>query len=210
MKLALFSQNLEKLHLEKLKTFFSKPLEEVNFLYINTPGNYKPYKSGWMIEGEKRWQNVFPKFQEFDLERAFRVDPNFNFREFFSSYDFIFISGGNIFVLTYWMQKTGCREILKNLIVDNKVVYGGASVGAIYLYKDMDIYKEFDDPTKAPEKVDEGLDLINFAPIPHWENEAFRPIMQHTKDKFEAIGVRTYPITDDQGLFFEDSKLTLI
>ncbi|MCA9387238.1 hypothetical protein KC669_04360, partial [Candidatus Dojkabacteria bacterium] len=77
MKLALFSQEVKEAHKYKLKEMLGKPFIEVNFLYINTPGNYKPFKSDWMIESENRWRNIFPKFQEFDLERAYRVDPEF-------------------------------------------------------------------------------------------------------------------------------------
>lgn len=210
MKLALFSQNLNKKHIEKLRTYFKKPLSEVKFLYINTPGNYKPYKSEWMIASEKRWQAVFPKFQEFDLERAYRIDSNFNFKEFLSNYDFIFVSGGTAYILTYWMKKTGSLEIIRELIRDDKIVYGGESAGAIFAYKEIDTYKELDHPERAPEKVDEGLDVIDFAPIPHWKNQEFQEGLQNIKNKFEEKGVKTYTITDEQGLFVDDKKIELI
>ncbi len=210
MKLALFSQNLSSKHIEKLKTFINKPLEEVKFLYINTPGNYKPYKSSWMIEGEKKWQKIFPNFQEFDFERAYRIDPNFNFKEFLGNYDFIFVSGGTAYILSYWMEKTNSREIIKDLIAEDKIVYGGESAGAIFAYKEIDTYKELDHPERAPEKVDEGLGVIDFAPIPHWKNEEFQAGLRNIKDLFEAKGIRTYTITDEQGLFVHDNKVELI
>jgi hypothetical protein len=211
LKLALFTQNLTQAHKQKLATYFNKPLAEVKFLYINTPGNYKPYKSKWMIFGEKKWEEVFPLFQEFDLERAFRVDPNFNFEEFLGSYDFIYTSGGSAYILSYWMKKTGSFEILKKLVLENKVVYGGESSGAAYAYKNLEIYREVDShPEKAPERVDEGLGLIDFAPIPHWQNQEFQTGLESIKNKFEAQGIKTYTMTDDEGLFVEDGKISII
>lgn len=210
MKLALFSQNLTEAHKQKLTSFFTKPLQEVKFLYINTPGNYKPYKSEWMMKGEQRWRDEFPLFQEFDLERAYRIDKNFNFSEFLSSYDFIFVSGGTAYILSYWMKKTGSGNILQRLIEEDKVVYGGESAGAIFTYKEIDTYKELDHPERAPEKVDEGLGLIDFAPIPHWENEEFQIGLANIKDKFEGKGVKTYTITDNEALFIENSQITKI
>lgn len=210
MKLALFSQNVAAEHIEKLKTFFPKPLGEVNFLYINTPGNYKPYKSKWMMAGERRWQDIFPKFQEFDLERAYRVDNNFNFQEFLSNYDFIFVSGGTAYILTYWMEKTGSRKIIKNLIQENKVVYGGESAGAIFAYNEIDTYKELDFPERAPEKIDIGLGVVDFAPIPHWENPECQGGLENIKMKFESKGIKTYTITDNQAIFVEENKVEVI
>lgn len=210
MKLALFSQNVNGLHREKLRNFFDKPLESVKFLYINTPGNYKPYKSEWMQKGEQQWRDIFPLFQEFDLERAYRIDNSFNFSEFLSSYDFIFVSGGAAYILTYWMDKTSSRNALKKLVEEDKVVYGGASAGAIFAYKEINTYKELDHPERAPEKIDEGLGVIDFAPIPHWENVEFQSGLVNIKNKFEEKGIVTYTITDDEALFIENNKVIKI
>lgn len=207
MKLALFSQNVANEHKQRLQEFFDKPLEAVKFLYINTPGNYKPYKSEWMMKGEQRWRDIFPNFQEFDLERAMRIDKNFNFREFLSLFDFIFVSGGTAYILTYWMEKTGSREIIKNLILEDKTVYGGESAGAIFAYKEIDTYKELDYPDRAPEKIDEGLGIIDFAPIPHWDNQDYQQGLLNIKNKFESKGVKTYTITDNQALFINNKDI---
>lgn len=210
MKLTLFSQEVTNKHVTKLKEFVGKTLEDVNFLYINTPGNYKPFKSKWMIEGENRWRKIFPKFQEFDLERAFKVDKNFDFEEFYSNYDYIFISGGTVYILTYWMQKTGSTKIIRDLIMSNKVIYGGESAGAIFSYSDMSLYSSLDYPERAPERIDEGLSIIDFAPIPHWGNSAFQEGLEKIESEFGANGVKTYKITDSQAIFVEDEEIEII
>ena len=210
MKLALFSQGFTTAHKAKLASFFDKPLSEVRFLYINTASNYKPYKSKWLLESEKKWQATFPDYQEFDLERAIRVDPDFDFLNFFSAYDFIFVSGGNTFVLSYWMHKTGSDKIIKNLINEDKVVYGGESAGSIYVCKDIDAYKQVDNPEKAIEKIDEGLNLVDFMILPHWGNSDFQNGLEIIDNEFKREGLKVYKINDDQALFINDNSIDII
>ncbi|MEO6728747.1 MAG: Type 1 glutamine amidotransferase-like domain-containing protein [Candidatus Dojkabacteria bacterium] len=210
MKLTLFSQNLLPAHLDKIKTYFDKPLSEVRFLYINTAGNYKPYKSEWMTSGEKRWQEVFPIFQEFDIERAYRVDNNFDFKTFISSYDYIFVGGGNIFLLSYWMNKTGAKEIIKGLVLNNKVIYGGASAGAVFTMKDISFCDSLDEPTLAKERINNGLGLLDFVLLPHWNNPEMQTEIENIDKNFKEQGTKTYRITDDQALFTDSTKVEVI
>lgn len=210
MKLALFSQSLNEKHKETLASFFDKPMSEVKFLYINTASNYKPFKSKWLLESEKRWQAMFPDYQEFDLERAIRIDPNFDFQTFLSSYDFIFVSGGNIFLLSYWMHKTGSDKIIKNLINEDKVVYGGESAGSIYVCKDLDPYKQVDNPDKAIEKINAGLNLVDFMILPHWGNSDFQDGLETINNEFKNKGLKAYKINDNQALFIKDNTVDII
>lgn len=210
MKLTLFSQNLNQSHIDKLRSFIPKPFEGIKFLYINTAGNYKPYKSDWMIEGERKWQKIFPLFQEFDPERAFRVNQNFDFKTFLSSYDYIFISGGNTFVLSYWMDKTGCTEILRDLIMSDKIVYGGESAGTVFTTKDISFCAALDNPEKAPEQINTGLGLLGFIPLPHWGNEEFQNGLESIKDNFDKNNTEVKVITDDQALFCTHDSTEII
>lgn len=207
MKLALFSHNITEDHKEKLRSFFSKPLEQVKFLYITTPTNYKPFKPEWCVESENRWRSIFPMLREFDLERAYKVDPTFDFAKYIAEFDFVFISGGNTFILSYWMKKTGVVKIIQNLVNSDRLVYGGESAGAIFAYSEIDSYKRLDDPEKAIDVVNEGLAFVNFAPIPHWENQEFRSGLKEIKSAFEARGVVTYTITDNEALFVTDGQV---
>ncbi|OGM31358.1 hypothetical protein A2803_02520 [Candidatus Woesebacteria bacterium RIFCSPHIGHO2_01_FULL_44_21] len=207
MKLALFSHNITKTHEKKLQKLFDKELAEVRFLYITTPTNYKPFKPDWCIESEERWRSIFPKLREFDLERAYRVDRKFNFKEYLSDFDFIFISGGNIFILTYWMRETGVDALLKKMILKDKVVYGGESAGAIYPYQDISEYAVLDDPDKAPSVVNGGLGVINFAPLPHWGVKDFQIGLEKVKVRFEKNNVKVITFADDEAIFVVDKEV---
>lgn len=210
MRLALFSQLLIEEHKKVLAQLLSKPFDQVKFLYINTPGNYKPYKSKWMTESETRWRRMFPQFQEFDIERAYRVDPAFDFKTFLSEFDFVFVSGGNTFILSYWMQKTGVREILKNLIIEDKVVYGGESAGAVDVAKTVEFASDVDDPNKAPKQIDEGLGIVDFAIVPHWNTPEHQELLEDMKRQYEESGVKTYTLTDEQGIFVNGEEIIYI
>lgn len=210
MKLTLFSQNVTNAHKEKIKTLFKKPLDDVKFLYINTAGNYKPYKKEWMISSEREWQSIFKNFQEFDLERAYRVDSNFDFKSFFSNYDYIYFSGGNTFLLSYWLKKTNTLELLKELIVSDKIVYGGTSAGAIICSKDISWTESADDPNQVPERVDEGLGIIDFTPMPHWDNPEFKPILEKAKEELQYKGINIKTYRDNQAIFVDDQSIEII
>lgn len=210
MKLALFSHNILEVHINKLQTFFDKPLKEVKFLYITTSTNYKPYQPDWSVESENKWREIFPLLRSFDFERAYKVDNEFNFEEYLSQFEFIFFSGGNTHILSYWMKKTGSDLIIKRLVNTNKIVYGGESAGAIYTYKNLEYYKELDEPEKAPEPIDEALDLVDFAVIPHWQVPEYQTALSNIKSKFDQKGIKTYTITNDQALFLDENIISII
>lgn len=210
MKLTLFSQELNNLHLEKLKQFFSKPLTDVKFLFINTPAVYKPYKPDWLTRCENQWRKVFPKFQEFDLKHAYEVDQNFDFNKFYNDFDFIYVSGGNLYILSYWMKKTNSDSILEKLTKQNKIVYGGESAGAIFAFKDLEPYQLLGNPEKAIKVNNIGMSLLDFAPLPHWENQDFKEGLEKINKILLSKGYRVITITDKQGCFVDDDKIEVI
>lgn len=210
MKLALFSDNITKLHIEKLKEIFGMNLHEAKFLYITTPTNYKPYKPDWCLEAQRSWMNIFPKCTEFDLERAYTFDPKFDFRKFLSDFDFIFVSGGSVYVLNYWAMKTGVNKILKELIESEKVVYGGESAGAIFVFKDYKPYSILDHPEIPPEAIHDGLNLIDVAPLPHWGVKDYQDSLEKIKKSLESRGYKVQPLTNDEALFVDGEIIEII
>ena len=87
----------------------------------------------------------------------------------------IFICGGNSFVLLQAMKLSGLDEILKE-IKDTDFLYSGYSAAGCVLFSTMKAYPIVDDSTDMPyegikETVWEGLGLIDFAFMPHWNSD---------------------------------------
>lgn len=210
MRLALFSQEYTQEHDKKLSELLGKELNEVKLLYINTAINYKPYKPDWYLQSENWYREKFTQFKEFEIERAYKVDPNFNFKEYFSNFDFIVFSGGNTFLLAYWLHKTKAGESIIDLVSDGKVVYGGESAGATVVTSNITPYSTADDPGKAPERVEKGLEIIDFAVIPHWGLDGFGEILSDTEKQFKGLGIETTRIKNNQGMFYVDGEITIV
>lgn len=84
--------------------------------------------------------------------------------------DFIYISGGNIFYLYYWVVKSGLDQIIKDQMRKG-LVYAGSSAGSVIAGPTIK-YLDFVDNIKIspePDKVKwRGLNLVDFVILPHW------------------------------------------
>lgn len=88
--------------------------------------------------------------------------------------DFIYVSGGNTFFLLQELRKSGADKIIKEQ-VDLGKMYIGESAGAIVTSPNIEYIRFMDDKEKANQlKTFEGLNLMNFYPVPHYGNEPFK------------------------------------
>lgn len=87
----------------------------------------------------------------------------------------IFISGGNVFVLRQAMKLSGLDKILTEF-KDKDFLYAGYSAAGCVLFHDLKAYSIVDDSTDTPYKelkevIWEGLGLIDFAFMPHFDSD---------------------------------------
>ena len=88
----------------------------------------------------------------------------------------IWVRGGNLFVLRQAMKLSGFDNVLKNLVKENNILYGGYSAGVCVLaptLKGMDI---IDDLNVKPygdqlEVVWDGLGILNYSVVPHYKSD---------------------------------------
>jgi len=88
----------------------------------------------------------------------------------------VFICGGNAFVLRQAMMLSGMDEFLLNLEVGSDFLYAGYSAGPCVLSPTLRPYAIVDDATDTPydgwdEVIWEGLNLLDFAFMPHWDSD---------------------------------------
>ena len=84
-----------------------------------------------------------------------------------SRHSAVWFMGGNTFVLNYCIEKSGLHLFICDLL-DNGLVYGGESAGAVVAGKTLHGVEFVDDPNTASKVYWDGLGLIKYGIIPHW------------------------------------------
>lgn len=88
----------------------------------------------------------------------------------------IWIRGGNTFVLRRALRQSGAEILIRELLRDDAVVYGGYSAGGVVLTPSLRGCELVDDPLAVPERysVDviwEGLGILDVAFVPHYRSD---------------------------------------
>jgi dipeptidase E len=111
---------------------------------------------------------------ELDLRDYF--DNNDNLRRKFLSYDFVWTRGGNVFLLRKAFAQSSADVILKELIPEEKIIYGGYSAGVCVLSPTLKGIELVDDEHASAEGYDtktiwDGLEILPFSVAPHYKSE---------------------------------------
>jgi dipeptidase E len=90
-------------------------------------------------------------------------------------YDLVWVIGGNAFTLRRAMKLSGFDTAILAMLDRDAIVYGGFSAGAVVAGPSLDGFETMDDPDELPvgygdEPVRDGLNLIDFAIIPHYRS----------------------------------------
>jgi len=104
----------------------------------------------------------------------------------------VWVRGGNTFVLRRAMRLSGFDSLLKVLIDDDALVYGGYSAGASVLTPSLHGVESVDDPKIVPANYDEnivweGLGILPYFVVPHYrsnhpESESVERYVQYCLD----------------------------
>ena len=92
------------------------------------------------------------------------------------NYGLVWVMGGNTFVLRQAMKMSGFDEIIKDLVTNEAIVYGGFSAGSCVATQTLKGIELIDNPEQMPEGYDketiwEGLGFVNFSIAPHYRSE---------------------------------------
>lgn len=110
------------------------------------------------------------KIDILDLKKYF--DEKDKLEEIINNYSSICVMGGNVFVLRQAMKYSGLDEILKKFI-NRDFLYIGYSAGCSVLSKDLDVFRNVDDPIEFYNRniiIHNGLGLIDYVFIPHYKS----------------------------------------
>jgi len=124
--------------------------------------------------------------REFDDLRSLGLEPEeIDLRHFFGKpeelrrsiehFDMLWVRGGNAFILRRAFKQSGADKIIKDLLVEDKIVYAGYSAGPDMLTTSLKGTEIVDDPNIVPEGYEpaiiwEGLGVLPYAFAPHYES----------------------------------------
>lgn len=126
-----------------------------------------------------------------------------------NKYDFIWLGGGNTFVLRRALKYTGADALISERVRDNTLLYGGESAGAIIATPSLKGVEFGDDPYVTPvgysdEDVWDGLGLVPYSIVPHYESswEGYERMI----DTLEEADMPYKTLTDTQVLIIDGNN----
>ncbi len=112
--------------------------------------------------------------KELDLREYFNA-PN-RLRDIVGQFGFIWVRGGNVFLLRRAFKQSGFDTILTTLLKDDQIAYGGFSAGVCVLAPSLRGI-ELVDPTEElaegynKDIVWDGLGVLSYAVAPHYKSD---------------------------------------
>ncbi len=97
-------------------------------------------------------------------------------KEVFLNFDLLWVRGGNAFILRRAFRQSGADEIIKELLADDAVVYGGYSAGIDMLTPSLHGSELVDDPNIIPDGYEspiiwDCLGILPYAIAPHYKSD---------------------------------------
>ncbi|MDP3989127.1 MAG: Type 1 glutamine amidotransferase-like domain-containing protein [bacterium] len=147
-----------------------KKPEDTKIVFIPTASNIEAGDKDWFINDLVNLQKR--NFAEIDIADISAVDRKI-WEPKLRNADVLFFEGGNTYHLMDWVQKSGLKDLLPELLKDK--VYVGLSAGSMITNPDLAlkisqiVYGE--DLDKTEEMV--GLNYVDFYFLPHLNSEWF-------------------------------------
>ena len=123
-----------------------------------------------------------------------------------TSSDFVWVMGGNSFYLNHLVRKSSFDSILRKAL-DEGLVYGGTSAGAVIAGHTLHGAENADDPNKAPEIIWEGMGLVDFGIVPHWGMEKYADALEKMRTDMQPYTSHVITLTNDQAIIVRDNKI---
>src|SRR5260221_5531046 len=208
MKLLLTSAGLKNRKIsDTLVELVGKPVSEISIAFVPTAANLERGDKVWLIDDlvNLKKQN----FKSIDIIDISALEKE-KWLEGFKSADVLFFSGGNTFHLMYWVEKSGLKKLLPDLLKTK--VYGGISAGSCIVGpKILTFVQELFPDEENEHNVVDGLDLVPFHIVPHLNSKWFKGLRE---DKIRELAkdekTPAYAIDDQCAIKVVDDKIEVI
>ncbi|MBX4199272.1 peptidase E [Candidatus Saccharibacteria bacterium] len=162
-------------------------------------------------EKRRMFEQVGFKFEMIDLRDYFGKSKELE--EKLLGFGSFWSSGGNTFVLRRAMKASGLDKILKRLLKEDKILYGGWSAGAMVMTPDLKgpDWSADDKPNIVPKGYDakviwEGLNLVPFYIVPHYGSEIHGDSPQKLADYYKSMKLPHHVLKDGQVIVINGDK----
>ena len=140
-------------------------------------------------------------FYELDLRNYFRSPDKLKL--LVDAAPFIWVSGGNTFVLRRAFAYSGFDSLLINTLRTGHLTYGGSSAGSIVMTKTLRGTEHGDDPYTVPQGYEEeivwdGLSLVYPQLVPHYQSDWFGKEADAMVDYFKQNGLKYETLKDGE------------
>jgi dipeptidase E len=205
MKLYLSSYRIPVL--SELEKLLGKPLERSSVAFIpNAKDYYSERARNFKIRSfVSHMQQLGLTVDVVDLREY--NDPD-TLKQRLAGHDLIWAMGGNTFMLRYEMKRSGFEEIIPQLL-DQGVVYGGDSAGAIVAGISIEGLEASDEPEFAEAVINEGMGLVPYFILPHVGNPQFSELTSTFNNLHKQSG-KVIELSDLQAIVFDGDSYRVI
>lgn len=207
MKLFLSSDSVLPETREAFLSLAGMPKEDIKIALIeNASDNYPPENRAWVDESRANLEECAAEVQQVDLRDYSDAD---KLKETLRNYNVIWFGGGNVYYLRWLAKKSGLDQIIYDL-VNEGMVYGGESAGAIIASPTIDTFQKADDPDETPEILLEGFYLTDIVPIPHCDYPKYATVMEEAAQQIEQLGLKAVRINENQAIVINDDEVKIV
>lgn len=167
-----------------------KDISQIKLLYITIA-----------VDGEKdtdrKWLEEYATILNLGIKKENITEYHYEENVDFSSYDIIYMIGGNTF---YLLKELKEKNLVKKIIqaINNGVIYIGSSAGSIILGKTIETALPYDENWVGIEDFT-GLNIVDGIIIPHANRK--QEFIAEVKEKYKDKIIELY---DDYGIVIND------
>ncbi|MDD5464489.1 MAG: Type 1 glutamine amidotransferase-like domain-containing protein [Candidatus Moranbacteria bacterium] len=209
MKLLLTSAGISNKSIsDALLNLTIKPFSELNVAFIPTASNVEKGDKFWLIDDLTSLKNL--GFKQVDI-----VDISALSKEAWiprlEEADIFYFEGGSTFHLMHWIEKSGLKEVLLEMLKTR--VYVGVSAGSMVACKNLDLStsERLYDEKPGEDDKDEGLGYVDFLVRPHLNSPYFPKLNLENLEKMSHEFPDTFYALDDQSAIkIADGEMEII
>jgi dipeptidase E len=194
---------------DDLSALLGKPLCNVSVAFIPNANDYYAERPRSVVTKQRMapLESLGMKVTVIDL-RDYRE--GVVLEKTLQSFDLIWVTGGNTFLLRDEIRKSGFEQIIQDLLRQGKV-YGGNSAGALVAgdsIGNIDL-ESADPPEFATEVIEEGLHLVSYIIVPHVDNPEFTDVMKTVAKRTDRAD-KFIELKDSQAVVFDDGEHRIV